>query len=114
MYFLLNLSHYVKSCGHFYQIWHFFPMPAHQIWSYHVTQESISKIFYFFLILHLILGKVLKFIVEKLEIISQKSHRGWKTLPPPSAFRVKSHSLLFKLQKPDHQVRVSNLLFVNF
>ena len=40
MYFLLNLSHYVKSCGHFCQILAFFTMPAHQIWSYHVTQEA--------------------------------------------------------------------------
>ena len=31
MYFLLNLSHYVKSDGHFSQILAFFAMPAHQI-----------------------------------------------------------------------------------
>ena len=35
MYFLFNLSHYVKSCGHFCQI-----LSAHQIWSYHVTEEA--------------------------------------------------------------------------
>ena len=40
MYFLLNLSHYVKSCGHFCQILSFFMMPAHQIWSCHVTEEA--------------------------------------------------------------------------
>ena len=40
MYFLLNLSHYVKSCGHFCQILALFIMPAHQIWSSHVTQEA--------------------------------------------------------------------------
>ena len=39
MYFLLNLSHYVKSCGHFCQILAFLKMLAHQIWSCHVTQE---------------------------------------------------------------------------
>ena len=39
MYFLLNLSHYVKSCGHYCQILAFFTMPAHQIWSYHMIQE---------------------------------------------------------------------------
>ena len=31
MYFLLNLSHYVKSCGHFCRILAFFLMPAYQI-----------------------------------------------------------------------------------
>ena len=39
----------------------------------------ISKIFYFVLILHLILGKVTKFVVKKLstsEVISQISPRG--------------------------------------
>ena len=40
MYFLLNLSHYVKSYGHFCQILGFFTMPTYQIWSCHVTQEA--------------------------------------------------------------------------
>ena len=40
MYFLLNLSHYVKRCGHFCQILAFSTMPARQIWSCHVTQEA--------------------------------------------------------------------------
>ena len=46
-YFLLNLSHYVKSYGHFYQILAFFTMPAHQIWSCHETQEAIFENFLF-------------------------------------------------------------------
>ena len=90
MYFLLNLSHYVKSYGHLCQILAFFTMPTLQIWPYHVTQEANFEKFYFFLILHLILGKAAKFLVEKLstsEVISQKPHGGWKT-PPASAFRV--------------------------
>ena len=44
---------------------------------------------HFVLILNLILGKVTKFLVEKLstsEVVSQKPHqeggRGWKTPPP--------------------------------
>ena len=45
MYFLLNLSHYVKSCGHFCQILAFFMMPTHQIWSYHLTQEANFETF---------------------------------------------------------------------
>ena len=67
MYFLLNLSHYVKSCGHFCQILASFlryPLTKYG----HITwpKKQISKIFYFLLILHLILGKVTKFLVEKL------------------------------------------------
>ena len=38
--FLLNLSHYVKSYGHFCQILAFFTIPTHQIWSCPVTQAS--------------------------------------------------------------------------
>ena len=85
MYFLLNLSHYVRSCGHFVKFWHFLMLPAHQIWSYHVTQEANFENFYSVLILHLILGKVTKSLVEKLstsEVISQKPHGGVEnTLP---------------------------------
>ena len=47
MYFLLNLSHYVKSCGHLSHILAFFTMPAHQIWSYHVTQQANFEKFLF-------------------------------------------------------------------
>ena len=77
--------------GIFVKFWHFFTMPAHQIWSYHMSQEANLENFYFFLILHLILGKVTKFLVEKLstsEIISQKSHRGGVENTPPQCRRV--------------------------
>ena len=48
MYFLLNLSHYVKSYGHLCQILAFFTMPALQIWPCHVTQEAnFEKILFF-------------------------------------------------------------------
>ena len=48
MYFLLNLSHYVKSYGHLCQILAFFTMPALQIWPCLVTQESnLEKILFF-------------------------------------------------------------------
>ena len=59
-----------------------------------MSQEANFE--FFFLILHLISGKVTKFLVEKLstsEVISQKPHGGGKH--PPSAFRVK-HSQLVK------------------
>ena len=44
MYFLLNLSHYVKSYGHLCQILAFSMMPALQIWPCHVTQEANFEI----------------------------------------------------------------------
>ena len=48
MYFLLNLSHYVKSYGHLCQFLAFFMMPALQIWPCHVTQEAnFEKILFF-------------------------------------------------------------------
>ena len=37
--FLLNLSRFVKSYGHFCQILGILTMPAHLIWSSHVTEE---------------------------------------------------------------------------
>ena len=66
----------------------------------HVTcpKMQILKKFYFLLILHLILGEVTKFLVEKLsmsEVIKKKSHRGGgggggvENTPFPSAYRVK-------------------------
>ena len=93
MYFLLNLIYYVKSYGHLCQILAFFKMPAHQIWSCHVTHEANFEFFYFVLILHLILGKVTKFQVEKLstsEVINQKPQGRWKT--PGLALRVKAQN----------------------
>ena len=93
MYFLLNSIPYVKSCGHLCQILAFF-MPAHQIWSCHMTQEANFKKVYVFLFLHLILRKVTKFLVGKpstSKVISQKPHGGggggWKT--PPKHFWAK-------------------------
>ena len=56
------------------------------------NQQVNFKKFYFILILHLILGKVTKFLLQKLstsEVISQNLMGGWKTPPPPpSTFRV--------------------------
>ena len=95
MYVLLNLSHYAKRYGHLCHILAFFTMPAPQIWPCHVTQEANFKKTYFFPILHLKLGKVTKFLVEKLstsEVISQKPHGGGGK-HPPSAFRVKCVSI---------------------
>ena len=64
MRFLLNWSHCVKIYGHFCQILVLLTIPAHQIWSCHVTQDANLENHLFVLILHLILGKVTKFLVE--------------------------------------------------
>ena len=49
MYFLLNLSHYVKVMGIYLKCWHFFTMSALQIWPCQVTQEeNFEKILFFF------------------------------------------------------------------
>ena len=86
-FFLLNLSHYVKIYEHLCQILAFFIMPAPQIWPCHATQETNFEKFSFFLFLHSMLGKVTKFLAEKLstsEVISQKPRGGL------SVFRVET------------------------
>ena len=40
MRFLLNWSHCVKRYGYFCQILALLTIPAHQIWSCHVTQDA--------------------------------------------------------------------------
>ena len=73
-------------------------MPALQIWTCHVTQEANFEKNLLFLILHLILGKVAKFVVEKLstsEVISQKPHGGGgKHPPPPVLLGLKDHATI--------------------
>ena len=71
-----------------------------------MTQDANFENFYFVLILHLILGKVRKFLVEKLstsEVISKKPHRGMENTPSPSAFRVK-----VKLTKNSNPIELMN------
>ena len=82
---LLNLSHCVKCYEHFCQILALFAMPAHQMWSCHVTQNANFVDFLFCPILHLILGKVTKLSVEKLSTseLSSKRPQGGGKRPPP-------------------------------
>ena len=47
MNFLLNLNYYVKVVGILVKFWHYFAIPAHQIWSYDMTQEANFKNFLF-------------------------------------------------------------------
>ena len=75
MYFLLNLSHYVKSCGHFCQILAFFKMPAHQIWSCHMTQEANFEKFLF--------CPNSAFNIRKSHKISSRKTLYFRSHPPP-------------------------------
>ena len=89
-----------KVMGIFVKFWHFLRCPLTKYG--HVTwpKKQISKHFYFFLILHLILGKVTKFIGEKLstsKVISQKENT------PSSAFRVTADVTLDDFQRYDLQ-----------
>ena len=65
----------------------FFRMPAHQIWSCHVTNEANFDKFLFFANFTFDIRKITKFRMERLstsEVISQKPHGGgWKQPPPP-------------------------------
>ena len=101
VYILLNYNHYVKSYGYFCQILAFFTMPAHKIWSCHVTQEANFEKFLSCPDSTFNIRKVTRFLAEKLstsEIINQKPHGGGDG-NPPSDFRVKVLMLSVDYQK---------------
>ena len=85
MYFLLNLSYYVKIFGHFCQNFGiFYNAHSPNMVMSRGPRSKFRNFFYFFLILHLILRKVTKFLMGKLctsKVVSRKT--------PLSAFRVK-------------------------
>ena len=99
--FLLNLSNYVKSYGHFCQILGFFTMSAPQMWSCRVTHEANFKDFLFCPNSTFIIGKSHKISSGKLYFRSYQpktSQGGVEGTPPPSAFRVKACYILKHLQ----------------
>ena len=89
MYILFNLSHYVKSYGHLVQNFSIYYDAGSPNMAMSRDPRSKIKKKIFFLMLHLILGKAAKFLVEKLstsEVISQKPHRvDVENTQPPSA-----------------------------
>ena len=99
MYFLLNLSHYIKSYGHLCQFLAFFTMPALQIWPCHVTQVANFKKNLFFPSSAFNIRKSYKISSRKALYFRSnqpKISRRWKT--PPSAFRVKEkHYSLYNI-----------------
>ena len=79
MYFLLNLSHYVKSYEHFCQILAFFYDACSPNMVMSRDPRSKFRKFLFFLILHLMCGKVTKLLAEKFstsDVISQNLTGG--------------------------------------
>ena len=83
-----------KVMGIYFKFWHFLRCPLSKYGHVTSPKKQISKKFYFFLILHLILGKAAKFLVEKLstsEVISQKPHRGGGGKHPPVLLGLKAN-----------------------
>ena len=70
MYFLLNLSHYVKSYGHLCQNLAFLSMITHQIWTSHATDE------------HCKYCKVSEVKVYSFRSYQQKTSRKVENIPP--------------------------------
>ena len=86
MYFLLNLSHYVKSYGHLCEILAFFMMPALQIWPCQVTQEANFEKNLFFPNSAFNIGKSCKISNRKalyFRSYQPKTSWGVENIPPP-------------------------------
>ena len=84
MYFLLNLSHYVKRYGHLCQILAIFMMPAPKTWPCHVTQEANFQKILFFPTSAFNIRKSYKICSRKalyFRSYQPKTSWGWKTSP---------------------------------
>ena len=94
MYFLFNLSHYVKSYGHLCQTLAIFTVPAPQIWPCHVTQKANLEQILFFTNSAFNIRKSYKISSKKAlyfrSYLPKNLTGGWKT--PPSASRVNNSS----------------------
>ena len=70
--------------GIYVKFWHFYNARSPNMAMSRDPKSKISKKIYFFLILHLILGKAAKFLVEKRstsEVIRQQPHDGVENTP---------------------------------
>ena len=86
MYLLFNLSHYVKSCGHFCQILAFFYDARSPDMVMSRDPRSKFQKFLFCPNSAFNIRKVTKFLVEKFstsEVISQKTPQGVENTPSP-------------------------------
>ena len=92
MYFLLNMSHRVKSYGHLCQILACFTMRTHEIWSCHVTQVATFENFKLWPNFALTCRKSHQ--ISSRKVLYFRSYQpktsggGGGKYPPPSAFRV--------------------------
>ena len=80
-----------KVMGIFVKFWHFFTMPAHQIWSCHVTQVANFEKFLFFHNSAFNIRKTHKSSSGKalyFRSYQPKTSQGVENTPPPCAFRV--------------------------
>ena len=114
MYFLLNLSHYVKSYGHLCQILAFFTMPALQIWPCHVTQEANFEKVLFFPNSAFNIGKSCKIPSRKalyFRSYQPKTSQGVENTPP-SAFRVNGQCCVFCSCSNDKSKLTDNITYI--
>ena len=99
-----------KVVGIFVKFWHFFTMPAHQIWPCHVTQKANFENFLCFPNSAFNIRKSNKTSSRKaLYFRSYQLKTSWGSKPPPpppSAFRVKC------TQVPE--IKLSVLLFKQY
>ena len=93
----------MSNYGHFRQILAPMTIPAHRIWSCQVTQNANFENLLFCPSSTLILGKVAKFLVEKLsisEVISKKPRRDKGVTPVPLGLNLytffDSHGIWFQ------------------
>ena len=94
-------------------------MPAPQIWSCHVTQEANFEKILLFANFSFNIRKSYKIFSRKALYFRsyqpKKPHGGWKTPPPPSAFRVKEVMLFYQnsLQRQSFvKLRAAQLLYL--
>ena len=88
--------------GIYVKFWHFYDVRSLNMAMSRDPRSKFQKRIYFFLILHLILGKVTKFLVERLstsDVISQNLTGGGVENTPRSAFRVKEQSYSIRASK---------------
>ena len=130
MYFLLNLSQYVKLWAFMSNFGIFYDARSPNMAMSHYPRSKFRKKL-FFLILHLILGKVTKFLAEKFsasEVISQKPHgQGGGLCLSESVYKTCQrqptelkfgklifHSKFHKISKFENHVTRKDVIMTNF
>ena len=103
-----------KVVGIFVKFWHFLRCQLTKYGYVTWPKKQISKIFYFLVILHLILRKVTKFLVQKLstsEVISQKLTGGGA---PPVPLRLSWKKASYTCIVWSHEKKDSQLILLYY